>query len=47
MDNLGHRENGRQRPDQYKALHAQVCVIRHLVMQDFIFKHVPLSCDIQ
>ncbi|KAL6606284.1 hypothetical protein ACP70R_041937 [Stipagrostis hirtigluma subsp. patula] len=23
MDNLGHRENGRQRPDQYKAVHAQ------------------------
>uniref|UniRef100_A0A0A9D5M2 GAGA-binding transcriptional activator n=1 Tax=Arundo donax TaxID=35708 RepID=A0A0A9D5M2_ARUDO len=23
MDNLGHRENGRQRPDQYKAVHTQ------------------------
>ncbi|EAY99518.1 hypothetical protein OsI_21488 [Oryza sativa Indica Group] len=23
MDNLGHRENGRQRPDQYKGLHTQ------------------------
>ncbi|KAM3196029.1 hypothetical protein ACQJBY_071948 [Aegilops geniculata] len=23
MDNLGHRENGRQRPDPYKALHTQ------------------------
>lgn len=23
MDNIGHRENGRQRPDQYKGLHTQ------------------------
>lgn len=23
MDNLGHRENGRQRPDQFKAVHTQ------------------------
>jgi hypothetical protein len=30
MDNLGHRENGRQRPDQFKAVHTQVGII-HLL----------------
>jgi hypothetical protein len=30
MDNLGHRENGRQRLEQYKAMHTQVYVTDHI-----------------
>ncbi|OAY83632.1 Barley B recombinant-like protein D [Ananas comosus] len=45
MDDSGHRENGRQRPDQYKSVHTQWMMPQHQMKEHHTMKLIALMTE--